>query len=96
MHQFVCRCRLAHVVQLKRIARLGFQILGINHARPTQTAVGKFRLVSRESLSDKIHMIVSREECGGNARLASLACRRLGPRSFLHFFFSRGAARPDC
>jgi hypothetical protein len=25
MHQFVCRCRLAHVVQLKRIARLGFQ-----------------------------------------------------------------------
>jgi hypothetical protein len=30
-------------VQLKRIARLGFQIFGINHARPTQTAVASSR-----------------------------------------------------
>jgi hypothetical protein len=62
MHQFVCRYRLAHVVQLKQIARLGFQFfLGVSHARPTQTA-GASSGTQLGSFSNKIHMMIRREE----------------------------------
>jgi hypothetical protein len=42
---------------------------------------GRVPVSQSESFSDKIHMMIRREERGGNTRSSSLACQRLGPRS---------------
>jgi hypothetical protein len=55
MHQFVCGCRLAHIVQLKRISRLGFQCLGVNHARSTRAMEASSGWVSREAFPTNSH-----------------------------------------
>jgi len=54
MHQFVCSCRLAHIVQLKRISCLGFQCSGVNHARSTRALEASSGWLGREAFPTKL------------------------------------------